>query len=116
MKLNMSLNQNEYLRHILDEIIFLNESTKGLSYDEFVADQTRMRAFSRSLEIIGEASKKISEEFKQKHNNIEWKAMAGMRDKLIHDYFGVDFELIWDVVQNKLPTLETKIQEILAQS
>lgn len=71
------------------------------------------RAFVRSIEIIGEAVKKIPSEFKQKYPRIEWKAMAGMRDKLIHDYFGIDYEIVWDVVTNKIPTLRLKIKEIL---
>ncbi|MBO1224100.1 MAG: DUF86 domain-containing protein [Candidatus Scalindua sediminis] len=71
------------------------------------------RAFVRSIEIIGEAAKKLPEELKQKHSNIEWKAIAGMRDRLIHDYFGIDYDIVWDVVTNKTPQLQKKIQQII---
>lgn len=109
----MSLSVNEFLKHILDEIVFLEQNSKGLDFSKFIPDETKTRAFIRSLEIIGEASKKIPSDFKEKHKDIEWKAISGMRDKLIHDYFGVDFELVWDVIKNKLPVLKKKIEEIL---
>lgn len=70
-----------------------------------MANETLRRAFVRSLEIIGEAAKKVSEEFRAQHPTVEWRAMSGMRDRLIHDYFGVDNELVWDVVQNRIPAL-----------
>lgn len=71
------------------------------------------RAFVRSLEIIGEAAKKVPDDFRAAHSGVEWRAMAGMRDRLIHDYFGVDFELVWDVVRNRIPALRGQIVSIL---
>jgi uncharacterized protein with HEPN domain len=65
------------------------------------------------LEIIGEAAKKVPEEFRKNYPAIEWRAMSGMRDRLIHDYFGVDYELVWDVVQNRIPILQHQISSIL---
>ncbi|MDP2210016.1 MAG: DUF86 domain-containing protein [Bacteroidota bacterium] len=109
----MSLSQIEYLKHILDEIEYLLKHSKGLSLDEFVKDETLQRAFVRSLEIIGEATKKLSSEIKTKYPDVEWKAIAGTRDKLIHDYFGVDFELVWDIVTTKIPILKKQIGDIL---
>lgn len=109
----MSLSVNEFLKHILDEINFLEQSSKGLDFSKFVPDGKTTRAFIRSLEIIGEASKKIPDDFRKKHKDIEWRSIAGMRDKLIHNYFGVDFELVWDVIKNKLPKLKKKIEKIL---
>lgn len=109
----MSLNPTSYLQHILDEINYLEQASKDLNYDDFLKDSTLIRAFARSLEIIGEAAKKIPEDFKEKHNDIEWKSMAGMRDKLIHDYFGIDFELIWNVIKNHLPQLKVKIEKLI---
>ena len=105
----------EYLRHIFDETKYLMDRVEGLSKEEFIEDDTLKRAFVRSIEIIGEAKKKISSEFKEKYAQLEWRAMAGMRDKLIHDYFGIDYSIVWDVVTNKVPQLQQKIKEILAK-
>ncbi|MBH2005561.1 MAG: DUF86 domain-containing protein [Sphingobacteriia bacterium] len=84
----MSKDPIEFLKHILDECSYLISVTKSLSKDEFLADETLKRAVVRSLEIIGEATKKIPLYFKEKWSIIQWKSMAGMRDRLIHDYLG----------------------------
>jgi uncharacterized protein with HEPN domain len=109
----MSLSAIEYLRHILDETEFLMDRAQGLTRDQFMRDATLKRAFVRSLEVIGEASKQIPDEFKQKYPHLEWRAMAGMRDRLIHGYFGVDYEIVWDVVTNKIPLLHQAIKRIV---
>ena len=103
----------EYLRHIQDEAEYLMSQTQGLSKDEFVGDETLKRAFVRSIEIIGEAAKKVPDNLKQKYTQIEWRAMAGMRDRLIHGYFGIDYDIVWDVVTNKIPQLQQEVEEIL---
>jgi len=95
------------------EVEYLQGSCAGLSLEEFMADETLRRAVVRSLEIIGEAAKKVTEEFRTIYPDIEWRAMSGMRDRLIHDYFGVDYELVWDVVQNRIPMLQRQISSIL---
>ncbi|MCS7289039.1 MAG: DUF86 domain-containing protein [Roseiflexus sp.] len=73
------------------------------------------RAFVRSIEVIGEAVKQMPDTFRQQYPAIEWRAMAGMRDRLIHGYFGVDYDIVWDVVMNKIPTLDRAVRQILAQ-
>ncbi len=103
----------EYLLHILDEARYLDGQRQGLAKNEFLDDETLKRAFVRSLEIIGEATKKVSDEMKQAHPGIEWRAMAGMRDRLIHGYFGVDYDLVCNVVVEKVPSLLSAIQEIV---
>lgn len=90
-----------YLRHILDEVVFLLKTTENLDYDTFYENEIYTRAFSRSFEIIGEAVKNLSSDFRKTHSDIEWKKISGMRDKIIHQYFSVDYELLWDVIKNK---------------
>lgn len=102
-----------YLRHILDEIGFLLRESEGKSFEEVIGDEVRKRAFVRSLEIIGEASKNLSDEFKAKHSHIKWRDIAGLRDKLIHHYFGVNWERVWDVIQKHIPKLKEQIDNIL---
>ena len=84
----MSFEPRDYLRHIVVEADYLIAQTTGLERDEFMANETLQRAFVRSLEIVGEAAKKVPEDFRAKHPAVEWRALAGMRDRLIHDYFG----------------------------
>jgi uncharacterized protein with HEPN domain len=110
----MSHSPIEYLRHILDEISYIDGVVSTIDKERFVSDQTLKRSFVRSIEIIGEASRKIPADFRVKYNDIDWKRIAGMRDKLIHDYFGVDYHLVWDVAKNKLPELKRQITQIIA--
>jgi len=95
------------------EADYLIDRSADLSYDTFASDETLRRAFVRSLEIVGEAAKKVPEDFRAQHPVVEWRARAGMRDRLIHDYFGVDFELVWDVVRRHVPALRAQIAAIL---
>ena len=109
----MSHSAFEYLRHILDETEYLLDQAQGVSRDQFMDNATLKRAFARSIEIIGEASKKIPYDFKQKYDHIEWRSIAAMRDRLIHGYFGVDYDIVWDVAINKAPGLQRAIKEII---
>jgi uncharacterized protein with HEPN domain len=111
----MSRSQLEYLRHILDEAEYLVAHSQRMSREQFMRDETVKRAFVRSIEIIGEASKQVAEAFRQKYPHIEWRAMAGMRDKLVHEYFGVDYDIVWDVVTSKIPRLHREIELILQE-
>lgn len=74
-----------------------------MKFEQLIADELLKRGVARSLEIIGEAVKNLSSDFKTKHKNMEWKKIAGFRDKLIHYYFGVNWDIVWDVIQTKLP-------------
>ena len=109
----MSLSPHEYIRHILDEIDYILTQLSDTDVDSFLKDATLKRAFVRSLEIIGEASKKLTEDVKATQPDIEWRKVTGMRDKLIHDYFGVDYTIVWDVATTKLPDLREKLQDLL---
>jgi uncharacterized protein with HEPN domain len=98
----MSKEPLEYLKHIQDEIAFiLSVIRPETTQSDFLSDETLKRAVLRSLEVIGEATKKIPADFKVKWNRVKWKNMAGMRDRLIHDYMGVNYAIVWDVVKIK---------------
>lgn len=100
---------------MLDEIDYLLSQSQQLDESAFLQDETLKRAFVRSLEIIGEAAKHIPDELRQTYSAIEWRPLAGMRDRLIHAYFGVDYELVWDVVTTKIPALQPRIMQMLQQ-
>lgn len=108
----MSKEPLEFVRHILDECAYIL-SVSSSTYYEFLDDETLKRAVVRSLEIIGEAAKKIPADFRSEHDHVNWKNMAGMRDKLIHDYIGTDYAIVWDVMQNKIPELHRDIKMLL---
>ena len=110
----MSFEPRDYLRHIAVEADYLiGEASRPVLRIVHQANETLQRAFVRSLEIIGEAAKKVPDDFRAKYPAVEWRAMAGMRDRLIHDYFGVDYELVWDVVQRRIPELRKQLASIL---
>lgn len=110
----MSFAPHDYLRHILAETAYLIQRSQSLSFEQFESDETLRRAYVRSLEVIGEAVKKLPAEFCAQHPEIEWRGMARMRDRLIHGYFGVDYSLVWDVAQHKIPALHRQITGILS--
>jgi uncharacterized protein with HEPN domain len=91
----------------------LIRQTQGLSKEDFLQDETLRRAFIRSIEIIGEAMKQVPGEMRQEYPHIQWRAIAGMRDRLVHAYFGIDYDIVWDVVINKVPNLQQDIEAIL---
>jgi len=103
----------ELVQHILVETTFILNHIANKTKDEVVKDEVLCRAVVRSIEIIGEASKKIDDEFKSIHHHIEWKKMAGTRDKLIHDYFGIDYDIVWDIIEYKIPDLDHFLRKII---
>ena len=111
----MSKEPIEFVRHIADECSYIISVTVNLSKDEFLDDETLKRAVVRSLEIIGEATKKIPTDFKVKWSIVQWKNMAGMRDRLIHDYIGVNYSIVWDVIKNKIPELNDQLKHVLSE-
>lgn len=104
-----------YLKHIRDAISRIEEYTKAVGYNHFIRNNLIQDGVIRQLEIIGEATKRLSTKFKNKYRHIPWKDIAGMRDKLIHDYLGVDIEAVWDTVKKDIPVLKKEVKKILSE-
>lgn len=102
-----------YLNHILDCINKIRNYTYQINKDEFLKKPLIQDAVIRNLEIIGEATKHLTQEFRSKYSAIEWKKIAGMRDKLIHDYIGVDIWAVWGVIEQIIPEFHKQILEII---
>ncbi len=110
----MSNNRDSvYLLHIRDAIDLIEEFAKGMTEEDFVNNKLVQSAVIRQLEIIGEASRYISQETKNNYSNIPWRVIQGMRNVLIHEYFGVDLSAVWDVIENDLDNLKKQILEII---
>ncbi len=112
----MSYEPREVLRHILAEVDFLIEVRATLTRQVLDEDPILQRAVVRSLEIIGEASKRLPAAMRNANPAVEWRAMARMRDRLIHDYFGVDLDIVWRVPQSNIPALQQEVRCILGAS
>lgn len=102
-----------FLRHILDEMVFLEEQCGAIGYEDLVHDEVLKRSVLRSIEVIGEAAKNLPLPFKEAHPEVPWKAMAGMRDRLIHAYFSVDWEIVWDVLTHETSAQKPLIRALL---
>lgn len=107
----MSASNRELIKHILDEIDFILEQTSFKSKESAITDPVLSRALIRSLEIIGEASSKLDDDFRALYPQIEWRKIINTRNKLIHDYFGVDYDIVWDIIINKLPNLKHSLTD-----
>lgn len=102
-----------HLQDILDAMLAVERFVEGMSFDEFKTDDKTSSAVIRKFEIIGEAAKQIPEEIRNKYPLIPWKEMAGMRDRLIHFYFGIKYELVWHTIKDVIPQVKPAIQDIL---
>ena len=103
----------EILEDIVDSIERITAYVDNMSYDEFTADLKTQDAVVRNIEIIGEAAKQLPYTFTVAHSDIPWRALAGTRDRLIHDYSGVNYDIVWAVIVSDLPSLRARIREIL---
>src|SRR5690606_5316528 len=109
----MTKNPIVYLKHILDWFIKIKEYTQGVDQDDFLKNSLLQDGVIRNLEIIGEATKRLDQQFRFKYPRVEWKKIAGMRDKLVHDYMGVDLLAVWGVVEKVLPDMDKQIEDII---
>ncbi|MEP0860279.1 MAG: DUF86 domain-containing protein [Ignavibacterium sp.] len=106
-------NEKLLLKDILESIDKIFDYTNDMSKEEFLSDEKTKDAVVRNFEVIGEAASKLSEELKAKHSDIDWKGVIGLRNVLIHDYFGVDYIIVWTIKEKFLPELKVKLKEIL---
>jgi len=111
----MKRTYRDYILDILTSIQEIEEFVEGMNFEDFVEDRKTVNAVIRSLEVMGEAVKKIPLEIREKYQEIPWKYIAGMRDKLIHEYHGVDLEIVWEVIEKEIPPLKPKFEKILEE-
>jgi len=103
-----------YVDDVLSAIAKINRFCKNISKDDFMKNELLMDAVVRNLEIIGEAASKLTDSFRKKHSEVEWRKMIGMRNRIIHAYDTVNFEIVWDVIQEDLPALKKKLRAIVS--
>jgi len=106
---------SQYLADIQEAMRRVLNYTDGLSFDAFMEYGMAQDAVLRNLQVIGEAAKKLSDDLCASHAAVPWRDMAGLRDRIVHDYFGIDYEVVWDVIENDLPALLPVIEAILQE-
>jgi uncharacterized protein with HEPN domain len=103
-----------YLKHIMDAVRRIEKYLDDVTCEEFLENELVQAAVIREIEIVGEAAKRLPVDFRNKHPDMPWRKMAGMRDKLVHDYMGVDIDAVWDTVDRDIPQLKKKLSAIIA--
>jgi uncharacterized protein with HEPN domain len=111
----MSRRQEQYLRDILDAMEAAESFVEDVTFDELESDQRTQFALQRAFEIIGEATKQLDDELRSEYSGVPWRDMAGMRDKLIHGYFAVELEIVWETVHKDFSRVKPKIQRVLTE-
>ena len=110
-----SLSDRVRLQHIQDAILEIVSYTKDISFNEFQANSMILFASIKQLEIIGEAANKITENFQNSYKEIDWRSIIGLRNLLVHEYFGIDEEIVWGIIKKDIPKLQKEIKQILEQ-
>ncbi len=109
----MKKDDNEFLRHILEAILLIEEDTDNLTKEEALSNKTKRDAIVYRLIIIGEAAKNLSDDFKNLHTEINWKDLAAVRDVMAHKYFSIDLEIVWGIIKKELPNVKLEISKLL---
>lgn len=109
----MKRDDNLFLQDIIKACAYIQEFVEGIDFDQFLDDEKTRSAVIQKFEIIGEAAKNVPKFIKKKYPDVAWKDMAGMRDRLIHGYFGVDYFLVWDTIKSDIPNIISLISQIL---
>lgn len=105
----------EFIGHIYVEVKFILNTLNNINEDDFYKNEILKRAITRAFEIIGEATKNLNDDFRLKYNNVPWSYMAKLRDKIIHHYQGVDYEMIWNISKEEIPELKFQMEQILEE-
>jgi uncharacterized protein with HEPN domain len=111
----MSRSTLDFLHHIQQELTYLIKRSSGMAYDDFIHNDDLIRAFVRSLEIVGEACKNVSDEVRYNNPEFDWSGFAKLRDRLIHQYWGIEYQIIWDAILTEIPANKEWIDVIIEQ-
>lgn len=109
----MKKDEAVFLRHMLDAIESIEEYTRGVSFERFMADPEKQDAVVRRLEIVGEAARNVPSEFQERHDEMPWADVIALRNRIVHAYFAINLSIVWDVVQHDLPRLKDQLETLL---